>query len=80
MPGLLAGQVKVGSRVGGDGAGAAEPGEQSADTAETGDLCIDNQRLAGTRRAVIMKVKLIGFKDSPGEICWRIVTVVTCPV
>jgi hypothetical protein len=62
VAGLFARQVEIGDGVGGDEAGAAEPSEEPADAAESGDLGVDDQRCAGPGRAVVAKVKLIGLE------------------
>jgi len=64
---LLAGQIEVGGRVGGDDAGAAKPGEEAADAAESGKLGVDGEGLAAARAAVAVEEQLVGFDISAGE-------------
>lgn len=64
---MFARQVKIGGGVGGDRAGAAEPGKKPPDAAEPGELGVGDQRLLGARRAVVVEVMLIGFQRGPGE-------------
>jgi len=47
--GLFAGQVEVGGGVGGNGAAATEPGEETPDAAEPTELGVDPQRLFRSR-------------------------------
>ena len=44
VAGLFARQVEVGGGVGGDDAGAAEPGEEAPDAAEAGELGVGDER------------------------------------
>ena len=53
LPTLLAGEVEIGGGIGGDDAGAAEPGEEAPDAPETGELGVDCQRFASARAAVV---------------------------
>ena len=65
--GLFAREVEIGGGVGGDGACAAEPGEEAANAAEPGELGVGDQRLATARAAVVVEVDLIGFEIAAGE-------------
>ena len=67
VAGLFARQVEIGGGVGGDDAGAAQPGEEAADAAEAGELGVDDQRPAGARAAVVVEEELIGFEVGAGE-------------
>jgi hypothetical protein len=64
---LFAGQVEIGGGVGWDDAGAAEPGEETADATEAGELGVGDERLAAARTAVVMEKYLIGFEIGAGE-------------
>jgi hypothetical protein len=64
---LFAGQVKVGGGVGGDGAGAAEPGKETPDGPEAGELGVDPQRLLGAGRAVAVEMELIILDGGAGR-------------
>jgi hypothetical protein len=64
---LFAWQVEIGSGVGGDGAAAAEPGEETADAAEACELGVGDERPAAARAAVMVEEKLIGFEIGADE-------------
>ena len=57
--GLFARQVKVGSGICGDGAGAAKPNEEAPDAAEAGELGVDGEWAASARTEVAVEEKLI---------------------
>ena len=65
--GLLAGQIEVGGGIGGEGAAATEPGEETPDAAEATELGVDPQWLFGARRAVMVEVELISFDGGTGK-------------
>ena len=65
--GLFARQVEIGGGVGGDGAGAAEPGEEAPHAAEPGELGVGDERPAAARAAVVVEEELIGFEIGAGE-------------
>jgi hypothetical protein len=64
---LFARQVEIGGGVGGDGAGAAEPGKEAPDAAEPRKLGVGDERLAAARTAVVMEEKLVGCEIGAGE-------------
>jgi hypothetical protein len=70
LGGLFSWQVEIGGGVGGDDAGAAEPGEEAADAAEPGKLGVGDQRLSAARTAVMVEEKLIAFEIGAGERRW----------
>ncbi len=71
--GLLARQVEIGGGIGGNGAGAAKPGEEAPHAAEPGELGVDDQRLSGAGAAVVVEVDLIGADGGAGEDAGRVV-------
>ena len=70
--GLFSWPIQIGGGIGGNHAGAAQPGEKAANTAEPGNLGIDDQRFLGARGTILVEVKLISFHGAPTETCRRI--------
>ena len=64
---LLARQVEIGCRVGGNHSGAAKPGEEAPHASEPGEMGVDHQCLLGARAAVVVEKKLIFLKGGTGE-------------
>ncbi len=70
LGGLFARQVKIGSRVCGDGAGAAEPGEEAPHAAEPGELGVGDERPVAARTSVLVKESLVGLNVASDEDGW----------
>ena len=71
MAGLFARQIEIGRGIGGNDSRTAEPGEKPADAAETRQLRVNDQWFLGPGRAVLVKVKLIGFDSVAAEVRGR---------
>ena len=66
VAGMFARQVEIGGGVGGDDAGAAEPGEEAPDAAEAGELGVDDKCQAAAQAAVWVEKRSIGDRCLDG--------------